>query len=315
MALLTHPADQQPARVDPHADFVQARRVARGLGDVCHRQGAALPLRGALGGSMQRRDSAGLEVAADRAGIEAVGELGGCARACVRGRPGVREGGRGGAGVGGELVAGAAVALKLHRQSDRAGSPAGKESANGAKIPQRNVEREIGGELVAGGAVQLNQIGLRDAGRKVAGPVGGGEAVIGPGHLVSAAAGAERQPGAQVAAVGELHPPRVGGERPKRWMMVGIEARDGGEDRRRLPRGSNGVGGDVAVAGGAGRVGDPADVGLTAAVIDMAGRAGTDLRRQLPQAVGGQRMALLALRRMRRAPGDDLLLPAPLADR
>ena len=191
----------------------------------------------------------------------------------------------------------------------------GKERADGAKIPQRNVEREIGGEVVAGGAVQLNQIGLRDAGGKVAGPVGGREAVIGPGHLVSAAAGAERQPGAQVPAVGELHPPRVGSQRLKRRMMVGIEARDGGEDGRRLPRGSNGVGGDVAMAGSAGRVGDPADVGLTAAVIVMAGRAGTDLRRHLPQAMGGQRVALLALRRMRRAPGDDLLLPAPLADR
>ena len=314
MALLTHPADQQPTRVDSRTDFVEARRIARGLGDVRQWEGA-LPWRNAIGGSMQRRDGAGLEVAADRAGIEAVGKLGGDDNACVRGRPGVREGGRVCAGVGGELVAGAAVALKLHWQSDRAGRPAGKEGADGAKIPQRNVEREIGGELVAGGTVQLHQIGLRDAGREVAGPVGGGEAVIGPGHLVGTIAGAERQPGAQVAAVGKLHPPRVGSERLKRRMMVGIEAGDGGEDGRRLPHGGDGVGGDVAVAGGAGRVGDPADVGLTAAVIDMAGGAGTDLRRHLPQAVGGQRVALLALRRMRRAPGDDLLLPAPLADR
>ena len=98
-------------------------------------------------------------------------------------------------------------------------------------------------------------------------------------------------------------------------MVIGIEAGDGGEDGFRLPRGSDGVGTDVAVAGGAGRIGDPADVGLTAAVIDMTGGAGTDLRRHLPWAVRGQRVALLALRRMGRAPGEDLLLPATLADR
>ena len=168
---------------------------------------------------------------------------------------------------------------------------------------------------MAGGAVQLDKIALRAAGREVAGAVGGGEAGVGPGDLVGAVASSERQPGAHVSAVGKLHPPRIGGERRERRMVIGIEAGDGGENGRRLPRSSDGVGADVAVAGGAGRVGDAADVGVTAAVIDMAGGAGTDLSRYLPRAVRGQRVALLALRRMGRAPGDDLLLPASLADR
>ena len=57
MALLTHPADEQPAGVDPRPEFVEARRIARGLGDVRHREGA-LARRSATGGSVQRRDGA-----------------------------------------------------------------------------------------------------------------------------------------------------------------------------------------------------------------------------------------------------------------